>query len=88
LRLGSDSLGVCGQMHPRVCECYKIKQPAPRRDTTAWYRYQPPERVARELPVFPAVQRDLSLKMRDDDCKAIEAVVLQAGIREVQRCFP
>ena len=63
LRLGSDSLGVCGQLHPRVCEGYKIKQPVflAQVPLGVWYRYQPPERVSVELPKFPAVQRDLSL---------------------------
>ena len=55
----------------------------------AWYRCQPPDRVARELAKFPSVQRDLSLVLdKEIDCEAIEAVVLQAGIREVQSCFP
>ena len=91
LRLGSESLGVCGQLHPRVCEGYKIKLPVFLAEIPleAWYRYQPPERVARELAKFPAVLRDLSLVLdKDVDCESIQAVVLQAGIREVQRCFP
>jgi phenylalanyl-tRNA synthetase beta chain len=91
LRLGSDSLGVCGQMHPRVCEGYKIKQPVFLAEIPleAWYRYQPPERVARELPKFPAVQRDLSLVLdKDIDCKAIEAVVLQAESAKCNGVFP
>ncbi|HET6961835.1 MAG TPA: phenylalanine--tRNA ligase subunit beta [Terriglobia bacterium] len=91
LRLGSDSLGVCGQLHPRVCESYKIRQPVILAEIPlgAWYRYQSPERVSVELPKFPAVQRDLSLVLaKDIDYAAIEAVVLQEGIREVQRCFP
>ena len=91
LRLGSDSLGVCGQLHPRVCESYKIKQAVflAQIPLQAWYRYESPERVSVELPKFPAVQRDLSLVLtKDIECAAIEAVVLEAGIREVQRCFP
>ena len=91
LRLDTDSLGICGQLHPRVCESYKIKQPVFLAEIPLepWYRYQPPERVAGELPKFPAVQRDLSLVLaKDIECEAIEAVVLHAGIREVQRCFP
>ena len=91
LRLGSDWLGICGQLHPRVCEGYKIKQPVFLAEIPleAWYRYQPPDRVARELAKFPSVQRDLSLVLdKEIDCEAIEAVVLQAGIREVQSCFP
>ncbi|HTG74719.1 MAG TPA: phenylalanine--tRNA ligase subunit beta [Terriglobia bacterium] len=91
LRMGNHSLGVCGQLHPRVCESYKIKQPVFLVEIPlgAWYRYQPPERVSVEMPKFPAVQRDLSLVLaRDIDSAAIEAVVLEAGIREVQRCFP
>jgi phenylalanyl-tRNA synthetase beta chain len=91
LRLGSDSLGVCGQLHPRVCEGYKIKQPVFLAEVPleVWYRYQPPERTVRELAKFPAVQRDLSLVVnRDIEVEAIETAVLQAGIREVQKCFP
>ena len=91
LLLGSDTLGVCGQLHPRILEGYKIKQPVFLAEIPleTWYRYQAPERVARELPKFPAVQRDLSLVVdRDIDCEAIQAVVLQAGIPEVQQCFP
>jgi len=91
LRLGSDSLGVCGQLHPRISEGYKIKQPVfvAEIPLEAWYRYQPPDRVARELAKFPSVQRDISLVLdKDIGCEAIEAVVLQAGIREVQSCFP
>jgi phenylalanyl-tRNA synthetase beta chain len=91
LRLGNASLGVCGQLHPRVCESYKIKQPVFLAEIPleGWYRYQAPERVASELPKFPAVQRDLSLVLaKDIECEAVEAVVLGAGIREVQRCFP
>jgi phenylalanyl-tRNA synthetase beta chain len=91
LRLGADSLGVCGQLHPQVCEGYKVKQPVFLAEIPleGWYRYQQPERTTRELPKFPAVQRDLSLVLdKDIDCEAIQSVVLQAGIREVQRCFP
>jgi phenylalanyl-tRNA synthetase beta chain len=91
LRLGSESLGICGQLHPRVCEAYKIKQPVFLAEIPleAWYRYQPPEPVARELAKFPAVLRDLSLVLdKDVDCESIQAVVLQVGIREVQSCFP
>ena len=91
LRWGSEGLGLCGQLHPQVCETYKIKQPVFLAELALepWYHYQPPERVARELAKFPAVQRDLSLVLDEDiDCKAIETVVMQAGIREVQRCFP
>ena len=91
LRLGSDSLGVCGQLHPRVCESYKIKQPVFLAEIPleAWYRYQPPDRVARDLAKFPAVQRDVSLVLeKDTSYDAVESVVLQAGITEIQRCFP
>jgi phenylalanyl-tRNA synthetase beta chain len=91
LRLGTDPLGVCGQLHPQVCEGYKIKQPVFLAEIPLeyWYRYQPPERTTRELPKFPAVQRDVSLVLdKDIDCEAIQSLVMQAGIREVQRCFP
>jgi phenylalanyl-tRNA synthetase beta chain len=91
LHFGSDLLGVCGQLHPRACESYKIKQPVFLAEIPlgAWYRYESPERVSAELPKFPGVQRDISLVLaKDIDCAAIETVVLEAGIREVQRCFP
>jgi phenylalanyl-tRNA synthetase beta chain len=91
LRMGNDSLGVCGQLHPRVCESYKIKQPVflVEIPLVAWYGYQPPERVSVELPKFPAVQRDLSLVLaRDIDSAAIEAVVLEAGSAKSSDVFP
>ncbi|MCI0626180.1 MAG: phenylalanine--tRNA ligase subunit beta [Acidobacteria bacterium] len=91
LSLGGESLGVCGQLHPRVCDAYKIKQPVFLAEIPleAWYRYERPDRMVRELAKFPTVQRDLSLVLdKDIDCQTIESTVLQAGIREVQRCFP
>jgi phenylalanyl-tRNA synthetase beta subunit len=43
--------------------------------------------VARELAKFRRSATYLALD-KDVDCESIQAVVHQAGIREVQRCFP
>jgi phenylalanyl-tRNA synthetase beta chain len=91
LSIGEQSFGVLGQLHPRICENYKIKQSVFLAEIplAPWYAYEPGQLFVEEPARYPAVQRDLSIVVdKDIDYRAIESAVLQAGIREIQKCFP
>jgi phenylalanyl-tRNA synthetase beta chain len=91
MKLGSDSLGVFGELHPKVREAYKIKQPVFLAEIplAPWYRYQTGDRFVEEPAKFPAVRRDLSIVIDQSlNYAAIQSTVLEAGIREVRKCFP
>jgi phenylalanyl-tRNA synthetase beta chain len=91
MKLRNDSLGVFGQLHPKVCEAYKIKQPVFLAEIplAPWYRFQAGEHLVEEPAKFPAVRRDLSLVIDQSlNYRAIESTVLEAGILEVRKCFP
>jgi phenylalanyl-tRNA synthetase beta chain len=91
LKRDNVSLGVVGQLHPKVCESYKVKQPIFLAEIRldSCYLCSARERAVEELPKFPAVQRDLSIVVDQGiDYEAIEATILQSGIEEIKRCFP
>jgi phenylalanyl-tRNA synthetase beta chain len=91
LKLGKEALGVFGQLHPKMCQTYKIKQKVFLAEIplAAWYRYEAGERFVEEPAKFPAVRRDLSIVIDQSmNYAAIESTVLEAGIREVRKCFP
>ncbi len=91
LRMGEYCLGILGQMHPKVCEQYKIRQPVFLAEIPieTWIRLHTMEKIYAEFPRFPAVHRDLSIIVDEDlDYEAIESTVLQAKIKEVRRLFP
>jgi len=89
--LGEQKLGVCGQLHPLVCEEYKIKQSVfvaeiPLED---WFNLATGRKVFKEIVKFPSVQRDLSIIVdKDIDYSKIRSAILQANIAEVQTVFP
>jgi phenylalanyl-tRNA synthetase beta chain len=61
--LGKESLGVIGQVHPSICESYKIRQDVFLAEIplVSWYCFQAAPLHVKEPPKFPAVQRDISL---------------------------
>lgn len=91
IRLGEDLLGVLGQLHPKVGEVYKIRQPVFLAELAVahWYRYEAGEPSVEEPGKYPAVQRDLSIVVDQvvDYC-SIESTVREAGVAEMQKCFP
>jgi phenylalanyl-tRNA synthetase beta chain len=89
--LGEQEQGVCGQLHPLICEEYKIRQPAfvaeiPLED---WFSRVTDRKVFKEIVKFPSVQRDLSIIVdKDVDYSRIRSAILQANIAELQSVFP
>jgi phenylalanyl-tRNA synthetase beta chain len=90
-RLADRSSGILGQIHPSLCDQYKIKQPVflVEIGLGAWLQSVVEESSLQELMRFPAVQRDLSIVVdRTLDYGIIESSILNAGISELRKCFP
>ncbi len=86
-----SSLGYFGQLHPKVGESYKIKQPVflAELPLNSWYGHGVAERTVRELPKYPSVQRDISIILdRETPYETVETTICQAGVAEVQQCCP
>jgi phenylalanyl-tRNA synthetase beta chain len=89
--LGEQGLGMCGQLHPLICEEYKIRQPVfvaeiPLED---WFNHVTGRKVLKEILKYPSIQRDLSIIVdKDVDYSKIRSVILQANIMELQTVFP
>jgi phenylalanyl-tRNA synthetase beta chain len=84
-------LGILGQLHPDVCDAYKIRQPVFVAELllASWYSLEVPERGFSEIPKFPAIQRDLSVVVDQTiDYGRIEATIKRIGIREIQKTYP
>jgi phenylalanyl-tRNA synthetase beta chain len=89
--LGEQRLGVCGQLHPGVCEEYKIRQSVfvAEIPLEAWLNLGTGRKVFREIAKFPSIQRDVSIIVdKDLDYSKIRSAILQANIAEVQTVFP
>jgi phenylalanyl-tRNA synthetase beta chain len=91
MRWRDQKLGRFGQLHPKVCEPYKIKQPVLVAEVPLqhWYNLRTAEKAFHEIPRFPSVQRDLSMFVNKDiDYSRIEATIQEANIKEIQKVFP
>jgi phenylalanyl-tRNA synthetase beta chain len=91
MHLEEKLLGVFGQLHPRICESYKIKQPVFLAEIplACWYLHEVKERAVEDLAKYPAVERDLSIVVDSSvDYHSILLAVQEAGILEVRECFP
>lgn len=90
---GTFNVGVFGQLHPGICQDYKIKQlvcvaEISLHPLNAW-NDPPVEKVFNEIPRFPSIQRDVSLVVEKDvTYSKIESTIWQAGIKEIRRVFP
>ena len=74
-------VGVFGEMHPRLCDAYKVRQPIFIAELWLedWYVLKPEEVIFAEIPKFPPVQRDLSIVVDNDiDYSKIEAAIRDA----------
>ncbi len=83
--------GVLGQLHPTVCDEYKIKQPVWIAEIPLhlWHGFKSNAKVLSEIPKFPPIQRDLSLVVNTDFAYSeIESTIEQANIKEIRRVFP
>jgi phenylalanyl-tRNA synthetase beta chain len=84
-------VGVFGEMHPKLCDAYKVRQPIFIAELWLedWYVLKPGEVVFAEIPKYPPVQRDFSIVVDNDiDYSKIETAVWGALIPEVQKVFP
>jgi len=84
-------LGILGQLHPEVCDAYKIRQPVfvAELRLAHWYDLEVPERGFSEIPRFPAIQRDLSIIVDQTiDYGRIEATIKSLGLLEIQKIYP
>jgi phenylalanyl-tRNA synthetase beta chain len=83
--------GFLGQLHPTICEEYKIKQGVwvAEIPLCLWQSSRSDGKVLSEIPKFPSVQRDLSLIVKADLAYTeIESTIEQASIKEIRRVFP
>jgi phenylalanyl-tRNA synthetase beta chain len=82
---------LMGQLHPGLCSEYKIKQPVwvveiPLR---VWPDLRMVDRVFKEVPRFPSIQRDISLVVETGVTYSnIESTIRQAPIKEIQWVSP
>ena len=91
IRWRGQHLGIFGQLHPKVCELYKIRQPVwvAEIPLLQWYNLRAAKKVFHEIPRFPSIQRDLSMFVdKDVDYSRIESTIEQANIKEIQKVFP
>jgi phenylalanyl-tRNA synthetase beta chain len=83
-----------GQLHPGICQQYKIRQPVwvaeiPLQRLPPEFDPASAEKIFHEIPRFPSVQRDISLVAEKDvTYSKIESIIRQSGIKEIQRIFP
>jgi len=93
-REGKRDSGFFGQLHPSVCEEYKIRQPVwvaeiPLLLLSSGHGLGAVKQIFHEIPRFPSIQRDISLVVdKDVTYSKIESTISRAGIREIQRVFP
>src|SRR5262249_50567274 len=90
----ATDIGTFGQLHPEICQEYKIKQPV----WIAEISLQPliskhnpasAEKIFHEIPRFPSIERDISLVVEKDVTYSnIESTIRKAGIKEIERIFP
>jgi phenylalanyl-tRNA synthetase beta chain len=91
IRQNGTPVGVFGQLHPRVCDSYKVRQAVFVAELFLenWYGLKPAETVFAEIPKFPPVQRDLSIVINKElDYSKIESTVREAQIPELRKVFP
>jgi phenylalanyl-tRNA synthetase beta chain len=91
---GTVDVGVFGQLHPEVCQEFKIKQPVwvaeiPLHHLPPEWHPTSGEKIFHEIARFPSIQRDISLVVEKNvTYSTIELTIRQAGIKEIQRVFP
>jgi phenylalanyl-tRNA synthetase beta chain len=86
-----ECLGILGQLHPRVCDSYKIKQPVfvALFSLQALYGREEGEKRFQEIPRFPAIQRDLALVVdKGLEYRQIESAILGERMPEILRVSP
>jgi phenylalanyl-tRNA synthetase beta chain len=84
-------LGILGQLHPRVVDSYKIKQPvfAAILSMNSLFERAFPEIRFSEIPRFPTVQRDLALVLPSNvGYQQIKACLQDEKIPELAGVFP
>jgi len=78
VRLDDAVLGLYGMIAPDLLKRYDIQEPicAAEIGLPAWYGQYPPETEARELPHFPAIERDISAIVEEQRTwQAIEQLI-------------
>ena len=91
IRLGDAELGSFGQLDPGICSDHKIGQPvfAAEIELSQLHPLWRSEPRARQIPRFPAIQRDLSIVVDGDvSYRDIESAIRDTRIQELLSIFP
>jgi phenylalanyl-tRNA synthetase beta chain len=89
--LEQAKLGCFGQLHPGICEDYKIRQPvfAAEIELGLLYPLWGAGPKARTIPRFPSIQRDLSIVVdRAITYGEIESAIGETQIEELIQVYP
>ncbi|MCH2693451.1 MAG: phenylalanine--tRNA ligase subunit beta [Acidobacteriia bacterium] len=86
-----QQLGILGQLHPKLCSEYKIRQPVFIAEIALQLLYSIAGKThaSRKIPRFPSIQRDLSIVV-DEGIKygEIEAAIWETKIENLSHFFP
>ena len=86
-----QQLGVLGQLHPKLCNEYKIRQPVFIAEITLrlLYSIAGEAQAFRKIPRFPSIQRDLSIIVDQNiNYGEIETAIWETKIRNLSHFFP
>ncbi len=85
------TFGIFGQLHPGVCDEYKIRQEVfvAEIPLDLWHKVGDRKTLFIEVSRFPSIQRDLSIVVDQEiPYSEIEAVIHQTNISEARRVLP
>jgi len=89
--LERTQLGFLGQLHPAICEEYKVKQPVYIAEVwlSVLFPFWKATTKMKIIPRFPSIQRDLSILVDQSVAYAeIESVIWSTGIQELSQVLP
>jgi len=86
-----QQVGILGQLHPKLCSEYKIRQPVFIAELALQLLYSITDKAHafRKIPRFPSIQRDLSIVLdRSIKYGEIESAIWETKIANLSHFFP
>ena len=86
-----QQVGILGQLHPKLCSEYKIRQPVFIAELALQSLYSITDKAHafRKIPRFPSIQRDLSIVLdRSIKYGEIESAIWETKIENLSHFFP